>query len=285
MKSVKIPTIDGITNWLMTKEDFIAQIIINFAIALILLVIGIFIARAASAGLRKLMTSRNIDHTVTQFCCTLLRYAFLTFAIIAALGRLGVETSSIIAVVGAAGLAIGLALQGSLSNFAAGVLLVSLRPFKVGEYTEMGGMAGTVEEVHIFSTTLRTVDNKSVVMPNGKIISGDIINYSRHPVRRIDLTIGVGYNADISEVKEVIMGVITLDKRIMKNHDITVRLIEMAASSLNFTVRVWVRNEEYWNVYFDLLESIKISLDKSSIAIPFPQIDIHLHKGKLLSAG
>ncbi|RJT46529.1 small-conductance mechanosensitive channel MscS [Rahnella woolbedingensis] len=257
------------------------QMLINFVVAILLLFIGSAIARLAAGGLRKLMNARGVDRTVTQFCCTLLRYALLTFTVIAALGRMGVETSSIIAVVGAAGLAIGLALQGSLSNFAAGVLLVSLRPFKAGEYTQIGGVSGTVEEVHIFSTTLRTVDNKSVVMPNGKIIAGDIVNFSRHPTRRLEIMVGVAYNTDIEHVKEVIMAVVSPDKRLLPNTELMVRLHDMGPSSLNYVVRAWVSNEDYWDMYFDVMEGIKTALDKHNIGIPYPQMDVHLHRNEL----
>jgi small conductance mechanosensitive channel len=181
-------------------------------------------------------------------------------------------------------LAVGLALQGSLSNFAAGVLLVIFRPLRVGEYVDLGGVAGTVDQVQIFSTTLRTADNKTIVVPNGKIIAGNIINYSREPNRRVDIVVGVAYNADIDVVKKVLGDVIAADKRIMHAKGVTVRLNEMAPSSLNFVTRSWTTNAEYWNVYFDLMENFKRALDAHNIGIPFPQMDVHLYRTEDASA-
>lgn len=211
-----------------------------------------------------------------HFFAAIVRYITMAFAIVAALGRVGIETSSIIAVIGAAGLAIGLALQGSLSNFAAGVLLVTLRPFRAGNFVEVGAVSGVVQTVHVFSTTLLTVDNKEVVIPNGKIIADSIVNYSRHPWRRIDLLLGVAYQSRISEVKAVIQDIIDNERRIDKSRGTTVRLIELGPSTLNFTVRVWVKNSEYWETYFDLLENIKDSLDEHQILLPGPRMDVRL---------
>lgn len=271
-------TIKHFNAWVLNNEDLILQGIVNLIGAALILVLGNVISKVAGKALAKIMSVRSVDHTVAKFCSTLLRYALLAFSIVAALGRVGVETSSIIAIIGAAGLAIGLALQGSLANFAAGVLLVSLRPFKVGEYAAIGGVAGTVEEVHIFSTTLRTTDNKIVVIPNGKIMADSITNYSRHPHRRVDIIVGVAYDTEVAQVKKVLEAVVYSDKRICHEMGVTVRLNEMAASSLNYVVRAWVQNANYWDVYFDLMENIKTTLDEYQIGIPYPQLDVHLHK-------
>lgn len=270
------PQIHASIIWLEGHGDTILQFVWNVVAALILLFVGKLISKLLSKGVEKVLLRRKVDVTVVHFFSALIRYITLAFAIIAALGRLGIETSSIITVIGAAGLAVGLALQGSLSNFAAGVLLVTLRPFSAGNLVQIGAITGIVNNVHIFSTTLLTADNKEVVIPNGKIIADSIINYSRHPFRRIDLTIGVGYQSRISEVKAVIQSVINSDKRIDKKRDITIRLGELGASSMNFTVRVWVRNAEYWNTYYDLLENIKEALDEHNISIPYPQMDVRL---------
>lgn len=165
-----------------------------------------------------------------------------------------------------------------MSNFAAGVLLVSLRPFRAGETVQVGAITGTVQQVHIFSTTMLTPDNKEVVIPNGKIIADSIVNYSRHDYRRIDLVIGVGYQSRIADLKAVMLDVIEHDPRIDRARGVTVRLGELGASSLNFYVRVWVRNDEYWNIYFDLLENIKEALDANAIDIPYPQMDIRVQQ-------
>lgn len=220
---------------------------------------------------------------LSTFFSALVRYITIAFTAVAALGRIGIETSSIIAVIGAAGLAIGLALQGSLSNFAAGVLLVSLRPFRAGEIVQIGLVIGTVEKVHIFSTTLLTADSKEVVIPNGKIIADNIINYSRHPYRRIDLIIGVDYQSRIADVKNVIHRIIEQDHRIDKTRDITVRLGELAPSSLNFYVRVWVPNAQYWSTYYDLLENIKEAMDENGINIPYPRMDVRVENVKSIT--
>jgi len=277
MEIQAFPGIRQLISWVTNNESAIVQGLFNIIGALIIFYFGVLIARFASSGFRKILLSRNVDTTITQFCSALLRYALLAFALIAALGRIGVETSSIIAVIGAAGLAIGLALQSSLSNFAAGVKLVTLRPIRAGEYASVGAVAGTIEEVHIFSTTLRTVDNKVVVIPNGKIIAGEIINYSRQHHRRVDITVGVAYNTSIEHVKDVIKTVVLLDPRIIHSKGDTIRLNEFAPSSLNFVVRVWTENKNYWDVYFDLMENIKNALDANHIQMPYPQMDIHLN--------
>lgn len=270
------PKIKDAVEWTAGHSAAVIQFGWNVVAAIILLFVGKFIARLLSRGLEKLLIKRRVDTTIVQFFTALVRYIIIAFFVVAALGRVGIETSSIIAVIGAAGLAVGLALQGSLSNFAAGVLLVSLRPFRAGEVVQIGAMTGTVEKVHIFSTTLLTGDSKEVVIPNGKIIADNIINYSRHPYRRIDLVIGVGYKSRIADVKRVINQIIEQDNRIDKQRGVTVRLGELAASSLNFYVRVWVRNAEYWNTYYDLLENIKEAMDDNHIDLPYPQMDIHV---------
>lgn len=275
-KVVLFPQIASSLEWLKGHGDTILQYGWNVIAACILFFIGRVVSTLLSKGIEKILLRRRVDITVIHFFAALVRYITLAFAAIAALGRLGIETSSIIAVIGAAGLAVGLALQGSLSNFAAGVLLVTLRPFRAGNLVQIGAITEVVESVHIFSTTLLTADNKDVVIPNGKIIADSIVNYSRHPFRRIDLMISVGYDSRIAEVKRVILAVIDADRRIDRQRDTTVRLAELGASSLNFTVRVWVKNTHYWDTYYDLLENIKEALDEHHIAIPYPQMDIRV---------
>lgn len=267
-------------DWLWDNQSLCLHYVINMITAVMILITGTFIAKVVSGMLMRFMRIRNTDSTVALFLSQLVRYALMAFTFVAALGRVGVETASVIAVIGAAGLAIGLALQGSLANFAAGVLLVMFRSLRVGEFVDLGGIAGTVKEIHIFSTTLLTVDNKNVVVPNGKVIAGNIVNYSREPHRRVDITIGVAYSTDIDTVKNVLKNVIDADARILVGQGTTVRLNEMGASSLSFVVRVWTTNDNYWPVYFDLLEGCKRALDVQGIAIPFPQLDVHLHTVK-----
>ncbi|VEI21064.1 Small-conductance mechanosensitive channel [Serratia plymuthica] len=276
--------INGAGNWLVKNQDLLIQYAVNIVAAIVILIIGSIIARVIGNALNRVMKLRGIDATVADFLAAIVRYGVLAFTFIAVLGRIGVQTTSVIAVLGAAGLAVGLALQGSLSNFAAGVLLVIFRPLRVGEYVDLGGVAGTVDQVQIFSTTLRTADNKTIVVPNGKIIAGNIINYSREPNRRVDIVVGVAYNADIDVVKKVLGDVIAADKRIMHAKGVTVRLNEMAPSSLNFVTRSWTTNAEYWNVYFDLMENFKRALDANNIGIPFPQMDVHLYRTEQTAA-
>ncbi|CAM3432351.1 MULTISPECIES: small-conductance mechanosensitive channel MscS [Yersinia] len=277
----ELNVVDGINNastWLTNNQDLLIQYAVNLIAALLILIVGSVIAKVVSGAVNRVMRLRGIDITVADFLAAMVRYSILAFTIVAVLGRLGVQTASVIAVIGAAGLAVGLALQGSLSNFAAGVLLVAFRPFRAGEYVDLGGVAGTVVQVQIFSTTLRTVDDKIIVVPNGKIIANNIINTSREPNRRTDITVGVAYDADIDVVKKVLGDIIAADKRILHDKGVIVRLNEMAASSLNFTVRVWTTNGDALEVYWDLLENFKRALDAHNIGIPFPQMDVHLHQ-------
>lgn len=195
--------------------------------------------------------------------------------ILAAVAQVGIQTTSIIAVLGAAGLAIGLALQGSLSNFAAGVLMLIFRPFRAGDYVECAGTAGVVEEVQIFSTRLRTPDNKLVIVPNGAVYSGNVVNYSANDTRRLDLVFGVSYADDLDHVKRVMRAVLDAEPRLLADPAPTIGLLELADSSVNFAVRPWVRTGDYWPVYFDLMEAMKKRFDAEGITIPFPQRDVH----------
>ncbi|KAA8998144.1 small-conductance mechanosensitive channel MscS [Affinibrenneria salicis] len=271
-------SVGKLENWLSANQELLLQYVVNIVAALVILIAGMLVARVVSKTLNRLMVSRSIDATVADFLAALVRYGIIAFTLIAALSRIGVQTASVIAVLGAAGLAVGLALQGSLSNLAAGVLLVVFRPFRTGETVDLGGVAGTVLQVQIFSTTLRTVDDKIIVVPNGKIIAGNIINSSREPNRRTEIIVGVAYDADIDVVKKVLGDIIAEDKRIQHEKGVTIRLNEMAASSLNFVVRVWTTNGDAQDVFWDLMENFKRALDQHNIGIPYPQMDVHLHK-------
>jgi small conductance mechanosensitive channel len=273
-----VEKIDHAGSWLARNEELLLSYAVNVVAAIIILIVGIMVARVISDTINRLMKARHIDATVADFLSSIIRYSIIVFAIIAALGRVGVQTASIIAVIGAAGLAVGLALQGSLSNFAAGVLLVTFRPFRAGEYVDFAGTSGTVLIVQIFSSTLRTYDGKLIVLPNSKILSGNITNFSREPNRLVDLIISVSYNADIDTVKTVLTDVITADSRILKDLGITVGLNALGTSSMDFMVRAWVPSGVLQNVTFDLLENFKRALDKHHIGIPYPQMDVHLHQ-------
>ncbi|QIQ41457.1 MAG: small-conductance mechanosensitive channel MscS [Buchnera aphidicola (Aphis urticata)] len=265
-------------NWLIRNQELLFGYIINLTSSIVILVTGMFLAKIISNGVNKILITRHIDATIAGFLSALMRYIIITFTLIAALGRIGVQTTSVIAILGAAGMAIGLALQGSLSNFAAGVLLVTLRPLKTGEYVNLGNVSGTVLNIHIFYTTLRTLDGKIVVVPNNKIISGNIINYSREPARRNEFSISVAYNTDIDLVVKVLRKVIENEDRVIKDRDIIIGLSELAPSSLNFIIRCWSNTEELNSVYWDLMAEFKKALDQNNINIPYPQIDVHLYK-------
>ncbi|WP_338884746.1 small-conductance mechanosensitive channel MscS [Xenorhabdus sp. TH1] len=270
--------IDKAASWFTNNQDLLIQYAVNIVSAILILIVGLFVAKLVNKAVKRVMSLRGIDTTISDFLSAIIRYAIIAFTIIAVLGKLGIQTASVIAVIGAAGLAVGLALQGSLSNFAAGVLLVVFRPLRTGEYVSIGAVEGTVMQVQIFSTTLRTADGRIVVIPNGKIIADNIINTTREPDRRTQIMVGVAYDADIDEVKRVLGDVIQEDQRIQHEKGVTIRLHEMAPSSLNFVVRVWTSNGDAWNVYWDLMENFKRALDKHNIGIPFPQMDVYLHQ-------
>ena len=275
-----VDSINGAGTWLVRNQELLLSYAVNIVAAIAIVIVGMIVARIVSNTVNRLMLARKIDATVADFLSAMLRYAIIAFTLIAALGRIGVQTASVIAVLGAAGLAVGLALQGSLSNLAAGVLLVMFRPFRAGEYVDLGGVAGTVLNVQIFSTTMRTVDGKIVVIPNGKIIAGNIINFSREPVRRNEFIIGVAYDSDIDQVKKILTDIIQSDERILKDREMTVRLNELGASSINFVVRVWSNSSDLQSVYWDVLERIKREFDANGISFPYPQMDVNFKRVK-----
>ncbi len=268
---------DNIINW-FTENQLLLGYLIKFIVAIVIFVIGKFVAKLLSSAIKKILIHKNFDDTVISFIASLVYGLAVIVAFIAAISHLGFNTTSLVAIVGAAGLAIGLALQGSLSNFASGILLISLKPFKAGDFVEIAGTAGVVEEVHVFSTQLRTGDNKTVIIPNGGITNGTITNYSAKPTRRIDLVIGVGYSADLKLTKQILNDVVSSHALVLKEPAITIGVSELADSSVNFVVRPWVKTSDYWPVHFDLLEAIKIELDKAGIEIPFPQLSVHVNQ-------
>ena len=251
---------------------------IKIVLAIVVYIVGKWIAGWIATLVAKGMESRSVDATVASFVRNIIYYLLLVVVIIAALGQLGVQTASFVAILGAAGLAVGFALQGSLANFAAGVLMILFRPFKVGDFVEAGGTAGVVKEISIFSTIFHTPDNKVIVVANNAIMSSNITNYSALPTRRVDLTVGVGYSADLGLVRSTIQKIIDAESRILKDQDVTIAVGELADSSVNFVVRVWVNTADYWPVFFDLTEQVKVVFDETGIEIPFPQMDIHLDK-------
>lgn len=249
----------------------------DLIVAIIIFVVGRWVAKWMARLTEKAMLRADADVTLVAFVRSIVYIALLTFVVMAAIANLGIQTTSFIAVLGAAGFAIGLALQGSLGNFAAGVMLIIFRPFKAGDFVEAAGISGVVEEIKIFTTTLRTGDNKTIIVPNASITSSTIVNYSAKETRRVDLTVGVGYGDDIDKVREVLSGIISADDRILSDPAPMIAVAELADSSVNFAVRSWVKGSDYWPVFFHLNETIKKRFDQEGISIPFPQQDVHVH--------
>jgi small conductance mechanosensitive channel len=248
--------------------------------AIATLVIGVWFARWLARIAGKVLDKRSVDPTLTKFAISLVRITLITFVIISAISQVGIETTSFIAVIGAAGLAIGFALQGSLSNFASGVMLIIYKPIKVGDYIKGGGDAGSVESVGMFVTTLVTPDNKVIYIPNSALTGSNITNYSVKDTRRVDMVFGIGYGDDIDKAKNVIKSVIDNDSRILKDPAPQIVVTELADSSVNFSVRPWVNRADYWGVYCDVTEQIKKKFDEQNISIPFPQRDVHMFQNQ-----
>ncbi len=246
--------------------------------ALLIFVIGRWVAKMVRNGVKRVMTGRGLDPMLVGFLGAILYSILLVAVIIAAVGQLGIQTTPLVAVLGAAGLAIGLALQNSLGNFASGVMLVLFRPFTKGDFVEAGGTSGTVEEVGIFTTVLNTPDNRRIIVPNGQITNDTITNYSAYDTRRIDLVIGVGYSDDLKKARATIDRAIRAHEKVLEDPEPAILLMELADSSVNFAVRPWVQASDYWVVRSELMEQIKAALEEAGCQIPFPQRDIYVHQ-------
>jgi small conductance mechanosensitive channel len=248
--------------------------------ALVIFVLGRWVALGVAKIIKRVLIKSKVDETLVSFVRNLCYVALLAFVVIAALNQLGIQTASLIAVLGAAGLAIGLALQGSLGNFAAGVLMVIFKPFKVGDYIEGAGTAGIVEHIEIFTTQLKTPDNKTVIVPNAKLTGDNITNFTVKGTRRVDFVFGIGYGDDIDKARGIIKEIIDQDERVMKEPEPTIVVSELADSSVNLTVRAWTSANDYWSFYFDTIEKVKKQFDAQEVSIPFPQRDVHLYEHK-----
>lgn len=263
-------------------QDFVTQRGIDFLVNLIAAIAIYLVGRWATRVIVKLLNSvmkrSKVDETLAKFLSDIARAVLVTIVILMALTRLGVNTTSLAAMLGAAGIAVGLALQGSLSNFAAGVMLILFKPFRVGDFVEAAGTSGTVEQISIFNTLMRTGDNKQVIVPNGGIISDNIINYSAKPTRRIDLIIGCGYSDDLRAVKAFLEEAVRSDDRILPEPEPVVAVCELGDNSVNFVVRPWVRTSDYWAVLWDLTEQVKLGFDERGFNFPFPSRDVYVHK-------
>jgi len=277
MNELKVP--DFGVDWTSLHEEF-QMVGLDFGIRLIAAIaiffIGRIVVRFVTNGIRKVMESQKVDKILESFVNNLVYWTLMTVVIIAAINQIGIQTTSLIAIMGAAGLAVGLAMQGSLANFSAGVLIIMCRPYRVGDYIEAAGVAGSVVQVQIFTTILKTVDNKQVIIPNGQIMGSVITNYSSNETRRVDLVIGIGYDYDIDEARDTIQALVDADDRILKDPACPIAVAELADSSVNIAVRPWVKTADYSAVRFGLTEAVKKRFDKEGISFPFPQQDVHL---------
>jgi len=244
--------------------------------ALLIFLIGRWISRRVSNGVARATERAGVDPTLTRFLRSVIYMTLLIMVLLAAAQQVNIPVTSFFAILGAAGLAVGLALKDSLSNFSSGVMLVFFRPFKVGDYVEAGGVAGTIEAISIFNTIMKTPDNRVITVPNSLIYAGTITNFSAMDTRRIDLVIGVGYGDKVSQAREIMQSVLAGDERILKDPAPAVMLLELADSSVNFAVRPWVASADYWAVRADVLENIKLALEDNGLSIPYPQRDVHL---------
>lgn len=247
---------------------------------LLVIIIGMWIAKMIKKGVVKMMEKKGVDPTLTSFLASLFYVGLQAFVIIAALEKLNVKTASFIAILGAAGLAIGLALQGSLANFAAGVLMIIFKPFKVGDFIDAGGTMGSVLEIGIFTTVLKSPDNKKVIVPNAQLTGGVVTNVNAFGTRRLDLSAGIGYGDDIDKAHKVLAEIVAADERVLQDPAPKIAVNELGDSSVNFVVRPWVNSADYWDVYFEMTETIKKRFDEEGISIPFPQRDVHLYEHK-----
>ena len=270
IQNIKIDT-DTVSHW----QDILVDFGFSFLAAAAIFLVGRIVVNFIITFLKRRLDNANVDNTLSAFLCSIINIVLLALVIIAALGTFGVETTSFAAIIASAGLAIGLALQGSLSNFAAGVMVILFRPFKVGDYVNIAGESGTVKEVGIFTTTLLNPSNVEIIIPNGGVTSGNITNFSSQPCRRVDMVVGVSYDADIDKVRSVIKDILDNDDRIHQDPQPLIAVGELADSSVNFYVRPHTANKDYWGVYFDTLEKIKKRFDQENIEIPFPQRVIH----------
>ncbi|MFT6310111.1 MAG: small conductance mechanosensitive channel [Porticoccus sp.] len=267
-----------IENIITQAPELIMTMGLSIVYAVVILVVGLWAAKKISAAIASAMNKKEVDPTIAKFVGNIAYTLMVAFVAIAVLGEVGIQTASLIAVMGAAGLAVGLAMQGSLSNFASGVLLIIFRPIKAGDFAEVAGYAGSVEEITLFSTRLVTGDNKVVILANSTVASSAIVNYSIKTERRVDLLIGVSYDADLSVAKQTIIDVIEADERILQDLGITVAVKELGDSSVNLVVRSWVKSADYWPVYFFQMEEMKLKLEAAGISIPYPQVDVHIDK-------
>ena len=265
----------NVEKWMEILKTYASEYGVKILGAILIWIVGSFIIKKIKKLLVKAMNKVEYDESLEKFISSLIVVSLKIILFVVILGNLGIETTSFAAILAAAGLAVGLALQGSLSNFAGGVLILIFKPYKTGDFIEAQGVMGVVKQIEIFTTKLNTPDNKEVIIPNGSLSNGNITNYSTEENRRIDITMGVSYDADIKQTKDLLMRILTDHPKVLKDPQPTILLGELADSSVNFKVRPWVLTDDYWDVYFQIMETCKIELDKAGIEIPYPQMDIH----------
>lgn len=281
-KNCKRSSFMNIINMFRNNLPMLKELVLKYGLkiigAVLILLIGQGVVKLLVKIIRKALEKTGVDETLTGFISNLSKYALLAVVWLAVLGNLGVQTTSLVAIFGAAGLAIGLSLQGTLSNFGAGVLIILFHPFKKGHFIEAGSSTGSVQDITIFNTTLLTPDNKLVIVPNASVIGSSITNYSSTGTRRVDFTFGIGYDDDLLKAKKVLEKILSEEKRGLADPKPMVAVKELGDSSVNFTARIWVDSKDYWDVYFDITEKVKLTFDAENISIPYPQQDVHLYK-------
>lgn len=275
LSSLKIPE-----EWLPMVVDYGSSVLLAIAI----FIIGRMVVTRVVSVFNRVMLARGTDETLVNFVCSIIRWVGVLFVVIAALSELGVDTTSLVALLGAAGLAIGLSLQGSLGNFAAGVMLIVFKPFKKGDFVEAGGAMGVVDNISIFTTILTTPDNREVIIPNGGIIGGNITNFSARSTRRVDMVFGIDYGDDLLKAKEILHSIVAADTRVLAEPAPVITVGELADSSVNFLVRPWVNAADYWDVLWDTTETVKLRFDEAGLTIPFPQMELHMQRPETQAA-
>lgn len=258
--------------------DVVIPMGVKILLAIAIYIIGKWIAGVAARLIEKVLLKSKVDVTLAKFSKNIIYALFMIFVVIAALNKLGVNTTSAVAIIGAAGLAIGMALQGSLANFAAGVMIILFKPYKIGDFVEGGGTMGTVHEIQIFNTLLNSPDNRRIIVPNSKMTGDNITNFSDIERRRIDMVFGISYEDDMKKAKEILLNLLKSDERVLKDPAPLVAVSELGDSSVNLVCRPWVKPADYWGVYYDITEKGKVELEKNGLSIPFPQRDLHIYQ-------
>jgi len=269
---------EEITKLFQENHEVLLGYLIQFVAAIVIFYVGRMVAKGVKRLMEKALLSRSVDKAVVSFIASIVYAVILIATVLMALSQVGIQTTSFIAILGAAGLAVGLALQGSLANFASGILIILFRPFKSGDFIDAGGITGTVDKIEIFQTIMKSPDNKLVIVPNAQITGGAITNYSAEATRRVDLLIGIAYDADLRNAKDILNDILSQDPRVLKTPAPVVAVAALADSSVNIHVRPWVNSADYWGVYWDTLEKVKLTFDEQGIGIPFPQMDVHIKK-------